>query len=178
MASAPTSRNCARVRCCANWSNGRNLQKRVLQTIPTIKVAEVDRWQTRRNARCGTGADRGALCRWAWIIRATSMCCPMVTFLSPKLIRPPRDGGGIEGMVMRWLMNKAGRRGTIGQPRHACCVTPMATASAELKAPFHHWPEFTVRHGAGGGKVVCRQYRCILLIPVSRKAIPGLQPRR
>ena len=77
------------------------------QIFPTIKVAEVDRWK----------AGEAPIAAPGLIVErfAESLDHPRNMYVLPngdvlvaETNSPPREAGGIEGFVMKWLMGKAG----------------------------------------------------------------------
>jgi glucose/arabinose dehydrogenase len=104
------------------------------QTIPTIKVAEVDRWKAGERPVAAPGliverfADGLDHPRNVYVL-------PNGDVLVAETNSPPRDGGGIEGMVMRWLMNKAGA-GVPSANRITLLRDADGDGKAEVKTPF------------------------------------------
>jgi glucose/arabinose dehydrogenase len=104
------------------------------QTIPTIKVAEVDRWKAGETPVAAPGliverfADGLDHPRNVYVL-------PNGDVLVAETNSPPRDGGGIEGMVMRWLMNKAGA-GVPSAHRITLLRDADGDGKAEVKTPF------------------------------------------
>ncbi len=104
------------------------------QTIPTIKVADVDRWKAGETPVAAPGliverfADGLDHPRNVYVL-------PNGDVLVAETNSPPRDGGGIEGMVMRWLMGKAGA-GVPSANRIILLRDADGDGKAEVKAPF------------------------------------------
>ncbi len=104
------------------------------QTIPTIKVADVDRWKAGETPVAAPGliverfADGLDHPRNVYVL-------PNGDVLVAETNSPPRDGGGIEGMVMRWLMNKAGA-GVPSANRISLLRDADGDGKAEVKTPF------------------------------------------
>ena len=104
------------------------------QTIPTIKVADVDRWKAGETPVAAPGliverfADGLDHPRNVYVL-------PNGDVLVAETNSPPRDGGGIEGMVMRWLMNKAGA-GVPSANRITLLRDADGDGQAEVKTPF------------------------------------------
>ncbi len=104
------------------------------QTFPTVKVADVDRWKAGEAPiaapglvveRFGEGLDHP---RNLYVL-------PNGDVLVAETNSPPRDGGGIEGMVMRWLMGKAGA-GVPSANRITLLRDADGDGKAEVKTPF------------------------------------------
>lgn len=104
------------------------------QAIPTIKVADVDRWKAGETPVAAPGliverfADGLDHPRNVYVL-------PNGDVLVAETNSPPRDGGGIEGMVMRWLMNKAGA-GVPSANRITLLRDADGDGKAEVKTPF------------------------------------------
>lgn len=77
------------------------------ESFPTINVADVDRWEGNEMPTPAAGLTVQAFARGLdhprWLYRL-----PNGDILVAESNSPPREGGGITGMVMRYLMNKAG----------------------------------------------------------------------
>jgi glucose/arabinose dehydrogenase len=104
------------------------------QMFPTIKVAEVDRWKAGEApvAAPGLVVERFA----AGLDHPRNVyVLPNGDVLVAESGSPPRKGGGIEGMVMRWLMNKAGAGGASAN-RITLLRDADGDGKAELKTPF------------------------------------------
>jgi glucose/arabinose dehydrogenase len=78
-----------------------------IQTIPTVAVADVVGWQGGATPTAATGLAVRPF--------ATGLDHPRGLYRLPngdvlvaETNSPPRDGGGIQGVVMKWLMGKAG----------------------------------------------------------------------
>jgi glucose/arabinose dehydrogenase len=78
-----------------------------IQTIPTVAVADVVGWQGGATPTAATGLAvrpfATGLDHPRWLYRL-----PNGDVLVAETNSPPRDGGGIQGVVMKWLMGKAG----------------------------------------------------------------------
>lgn len=104
------------------------------QIFPTIKVAEVDRWQPGETPVAAPGlvverfADGLDHPRNVYVL-------PNGDVLVAETNSPPRDGGGIEGMIARWLMGKAGA-GVPSANRITLLRDADGDGKAELKTPF------------------------------------------
>lgn len=104
------------------------------QMFPTIKVADVDRWKAGEAPivapglvveRFAEGLDHP---RNVYVL-------PNGDVLVAETNSPPREGGGIEGMVTRWLMDKAGA-GVPSANRITLLRDADGDGKAELKTPF------------------------------------------
>lgn len=104
------------------------------QMFPTIKVADVDRWKAGEAPivapglvveRFAEGLDHP---RNVYVL-------PNGDVLVAETNSPPREGGGIEGMVTRWLMDKAGAGGASAN-RITLLRDADGDGKAELKTPF------------------------------------------
>jgi glucose/arabinose dehydrogenase len=104
------------------------------QIFPTIKVAEVDRWK----------AGEAPIAAPGLIVErfAESLDHPRNMYVLPngdvlvaETNSPPRDVGGIEGFVMKWLMGKAGA-GVPSANRITLLRDADGDGKAELKTPF------------------------------------------
>jgi glucose/arabinose dehydrogenase len=77
------------------------------QIFPTIKVADVARWHGNAKPTAAAGlavnafADKLDHPRWLYEL-------PNGDVLVAETNSPPREGGGITGLVMKWMMKKAG----------------------------------------------------------------------
>ena len=104
------------------------------QIFPTIKVAEVDRWQAGETPVAAPGlvverfADGLDHPRNVYVL-------PNGDVLVAETNSPPRDGGGIKGMIARWLMGKAGA-GVPSANRITLLRDADGDGKAELKTPF------------------------------------------
>lgn len=104
------------------------------QIFPTIKVAEVDRWQAGETPVAAPGlvverfADGLDHPRNVYVL-------PNGDVLVAETNSPPREGGGIEGMIARWLMGKAGA-GVPSANRITLLRDADGDGKAELKTPF------------------------------------------
>lgn len=104
------------------------------QIFPTIKVAEVDRWQAGETPVAAPGlvverfADGLDHPRNVYVL-------PNGDVLVAETNSPPRDGGGIEGMIARWLMGKAGA-GVPSANRITLLRDADGDGKVELKTPF------------------------------------------
>jgi glucose/arabinose dehydrogenase len=104
------------------------------QIFPTIKVAEVDRWK----------AGEAPIAAPGLIVErfAESLDHPRNMYVLPngdvlvaETNSPPREVGGIEGFVMKWLMGKAGA-GVPSANRITLLRDANGDGKAELKTPF------------------------------------------
>jgi len=104
------------------------------QIFPTIKVAEVDRWK----------AGEAPIAAPGLIVErfAESLDHPRNMYVLPngdvlvaETNSPPREAGGIEGFVMKWLMGKAGA-GVPSANRITLLRDANGDGKAELKTPF------------------------------------------
>ena len=104
------------------------------QIFPTIKVAEVDRWK----------AGEAPIAAPGLIVErfAESLDHPRNMYVLPngdvlvaETNSPPREAGGIEGFVMKWLMGKAGA-GVPSANRITLLRDADGDGKAELKTPF------------------------------------------
>jgi glucose/arabinose dehydrogenase len=104
------------------------------QTIPTIKVADVDRWKADEKPVVAAGL---AVERFAEGLDhpRNLYVLPNGDVLVAETNSPPREGGGIEGMVMRWLLGKAGA-GVPSANRISLLRDADGDGKAELKTPF------------------------------------------
>ena len=104
------------------------------QVIPTINVADVDRWNAGEKpvAAAGLTVERYA----EGLDHPRNLyVLPNGDVLVAETNSPPKDGGGITGMVMRWLMNKAGA-GVPSANRITLLRDADGDGKPELKAPF------------------------------------------
>ena len=104
------------------------------QIFPTIKVAEVDRWK----------AGEAPIAAPGLVVErfAESLDHPRNIYVLPngdvlvaETNSPPRDVGGVEGFVMKWLMGKAGA-GVPSANRITLLRDADGDGKAELKTPF------------------------------------------
>ena len=104
------------------------------QVIPTINVADVDRWNAGEKPVAAAGL---AVERYAEGLDhpRNLYVLPNGDVLVAETNSPPKDGGGITGMVMRWLMNKAGA-GVPSANRITLLRDADGDGKPELKAPF------------------------------------------
>jgi glucose/arabinose dehydrogenase len=104
------------------------------QIFPTIVVAEVDRWKTGETPVAAPGliverfADGLDHPRNIYTL-------PNGDVLVAETNSPPREGGGIEGMIERWLMGKAGA-GVPSANRISMLRDADSDGKAELKTAF------------------------------------------
>ena len=104
------------------------------QLIPTINVADVDRWNAGEKpvAAAGLTVERYA----EGLDHPRNLyVLPNGDVLVAETNSPPKDGGGITGMVMRWLMYKAGA-GVPSANRITLLRDADGDGKPELKAPF------------------------------------------
>ena len=104
------------------------------QMFPTIKVADVDRWKAGETpvAAAGLTVERFA----DGLDHPRNMyVLPNGDVLVAETNSPPRDGGGIEGMIARWLMGKAGA-GVPSANRITLLRDADGDGKPELKTPF------------------------------------------
>jgi glucose/arabinose dehydrogenase len=104
------------------------------QTIPTIKVAEVDRWKAGEKPVAAAGLTVERFAQGLDHPRNLHIL-PNGDILVAETNSPPRKGGGIEGMVTRWLMGKAGA-GVPSANRITLLRDADGDGRAELKTPF------------------------------------------
>lgn len=104
------------------------------QILPTIKVADVDRWKAGETpvAAAGLTVERFA----EGLDHPRNMyVLPNGDVLVAETNSPPRAGGGIEGMIARWLMGKAGA-GVPSANRITLLRDADGDGKPELKTPF------------------------------------------
>lgn len=104
------------------------------QIFPTIKVADVDRWKAGETpvAAAGLIVERFA----EGLDHPRNMyVLPNGDVLVAETNSPPRNGGGIEGMIARWLMGKAGA-GVPSANRITLLRDADGDGKPELKTPF------------------------------------------
>jgi glucose/arabinose dehydrogenase len=104
------------------------------QIFPTIKVADVDRWQAGEApiAAPGLVVERFA----QGLDHPRNMyILPNGDVLVAETNSPPREVGGIEGLVMKWLMGKAGA-GVPSANRITLLRDADGDGKAEIKTPF------------------------------------------
>lgn len=111
-----------------------NIKEGREQIFPTIKVAEVDRWK----------ADEAPTAAPGLVVErfAESLDHPRNMYVLPngdvlvaETNSPPREAGGIEGFVEKWLMGKAGA-GVPSANRITLLRDADGDGKAELKTPF------------------------------------------
>ena len=104
------------------------------QIFPTIKVAEVDRWKAGEAPIAAPGL---VVERFAESLDhpRNMYVLPNGDVLVAETNSPPRDVGGIEGFVMKWLMGKAGA-GVPSANRITLLRDANGDGKAELKTPF------------------------------------------
>jgi glucose/arabinose dehydrogenase len=104
------------------------------EMFPTIKVAEVDRW---KKGEAPVAAPGLVVERFAEGLDhpRNLYVLPNGDILVAETNSPPRDGGGIEGMVMRWLLGKAGA-GVPSANRITLLRDADGDGRPELKTPF------------------------------------------
>jgi glucose/arabinose dehydrogenase len=104
------------------------------QIFPTIKVAEVDRWKAGEAPIAAPGL---VVERFAESLDhpRNMYVLPNGDVLVAETNSPPRDVGGIEGFVMKWLMGKAGA-GVPSANRITLLRDADGDGKAELKTPF------------------------------------------
>ncbi len=104
------------------------------QIFPTIKVADVDRWKAGEAPVAAPGL---IVERFAdGLDHPRNMyTLPNGDVLVAETNSPPRDGGGVEGMVMRWLLGKAGAA-VPSANRITLLRDADGDGKAELKTPF------------------------------------------
>ena len=104
------------------------------QLIPTINVADVDRWKANEKPTVAAGliverfADGLDHPRNLYVL-------PNGDVLVAETNSPPKDGGGITGMVAKWMMTKAGA-GVPSANRIMLLRDADGDGKAELKTPF------------------------------------------
>jgi glucose/arabinose dehydrogenase len=104
------------------------------QTFPTIKVADVDRWKTGETPVAAPGLVVERFAEGLDHPRNVYVL-PNGDVLVAETNSPPKEGGGIEGMVARWLMGKAGA-GVPSANRITLLRDADGDGKAELKTPF------------------------------------------
>jgi glucose/arabinose dehydrogenase len=104
------------------------------QMFPTIKVADVDRWKAGETPVAAPGLVVERFAEGLDHPRNVYVL-PNGDVLVAESNSPPRDGGGIEGMVARWLMGKAGA-GVPSANRITLLRDADGDGKAELKTPF------------------------------------------
>ena len=104
------------------------------QIFPTIKVAEVDRWKAGEAPIAAPGL---VVERFAESLDhpRNMYVLPNGDVLVAETNSPPRESGGIEGFVMKWLMGKAGA-GVPSANRITLLRDANGDGKAELKTPF------------------------------------------
>jgi len=104
------------------------------QIFPTIKVAEVDRWKAGEAPIAAPGL---VVERFAESLDhpRNMYVLPNGDVLVAETNSPPREVGGIEGFVMKWLMGKAGA-GVPSANRITLLRDANGDGKAELKTPF------------------------------------------
>ena len=104
------------------------------QIFPTIKVAEVDRWKAGEAPIAAPGL---VVERFAESLDhpRNMYVLPNGDVLVAEANSPPRDVGGIEGFVMKWLMDKAGA-GVPSANRITLLRDADGDGKAQLKTPF------------------------------------------
>ena len=104
------------------------------QIFPTIKVAEVDRWKAGEAPIAAPGL---VVERFAESLDhpRNMYVLPNGDVLVAETNSPPREAGGIEGFVMKWLMGKAGA-GVPSANRITLLRDADGDGKAELKTPF------------------------------------------
>ena len=104
------------------------------QIFPTIKVAEVDRWKAGEAPIAAPGL---VVERFAESLDhpRNMYVLPNGDVLVAETNSPPREVGGIEGFVMKWLMGKAGA-GVPSANRITLLRDADGDGKAELKTPF------------------------------------------
>ena len=104
------------------------------QIFPTIKVAEVDRWKA---GEAPTAAPGLIVERFAESLDhpRNMYVLPNGDVLVAETNSPPREAGGIEGLVEKWLMGKAGA-GVPSANRITLLRDANGDGKAELKTPF------------------------------------------
>jgi glucose/arabinose dehydrogenase len=104
------------------------------ETFPTINVADVDRWKAGEAPVAAPGL---VVERFAEGLDhpRNLYVLPNGDVLVAESNSPPRDGGGVEGMVMRWLLGKAGA-GVPSANRISLLRDADGDGKAELKTPY------------------------------------------
>lgn len=104
------------------------------QIFPTIKVAEVDRWKAGEAPIAAPGL---VVERFAESLDhpRNMYVLPNGDVLVAETNSPPREAGGVEGFVMKWLMSKAGA-GVPSANRITLLRDANGDGKAELKTPF------------------------------------------
>ncbi len=104
------------------------------QTIPTVNIAEVDRWKAGEKpvVAAGLTVERFA----EGLDHPRNMyVLPNGDVLVAETNSPPKKSGGIEAMVMKWLMGKAGA-GVPSANRITLLRDADGDGKPELKTPF------------------------------------------
>jgi glucose/arabinose dehydrogenase len=104
------------------------------ETFPTINVADVDRWKAGEAPVAAPGL---VVERFAEALDhpRNLYVLPNGDVLVAEANSPPRDGGGVEGMIARWLMGKAGA-GVPSANRISLLRDADGDGKAELKTPY------------------------------------------
>ena len=104
------------------------------QLIPTINVADVDRWKANEKPKVAAGL---VVERFAEGLDhpRNLYVLPNGDVLVAETNSPPKDGGGITGMVAKWMMTKAGA-GVPSANRIILLRDADGDGKAELKTPF------------------------------------------
>ena len=104
------------------------------QMFPTINVAEVDRWKAGEAPVAAPGL---VVERFAGGLDhpRNVYVLPNGDVLVAESNSPPKEGGGVEGMIARWLMGKAGA-GVPSANRITLLRDADGDGKAELKTPF------------------------------------------
>ena len=104
------------------------------QIIPTVKIADVDRWKSGEKpvVAAGLTVDRYA----EGLDHPRNLyVLPNGDVLVAETNSPPKESGGITGMVMGWLMKKAGA-GVPSANRISLMRDADGDGTPELKTPF------------------------------------------
>ncbi len=104
------------------------------QLIPTINVADVDRWKKGEKPTPAAGLTVERFAEGLDHPRNLYVL-PNGDVLVAETNSPPKDGGGITGMVAKWMMTKAGA-GVPSANRIILLRDADGDGKAELKTPF------------------------------------------
>ena len=104
------------------------------QMFPTIKVAEVDRWKAGEAPVAAPGLVVERFAEGLDHPRNVYVL-PNGDVLVAESNSPPKEGGGVEGMIARWLMGKVGA-GVPSANRITLLRDADGDGKAEVKTPF------------------------------------------
>ena len=128
------------------------------QIVPTIEVADAVGWKARRGPDPrrrpdGQAVRAAGLDHPRWLYRL-----PNGDVLVAETNSPPREGGGITGWVMGYLMNKAGA-GVPSANRITLLRDANGDGVAESRSVLLTGPQLALRHGADGRPALRRRHR-------------------